>query len=140
MRERSGTHLWLVLWRAARAVEQHAVRHIESLGLCLSDFVALEVLLHKGPLPVNAIGKRVLLTSGSITTAIDRLAARGLVERRPSSEDKRARVVSLTAAGRRLITRAFAEHERAMARAVSSLSAVQRAQAVALLERLGRGA
>lgn len=33
----------------------------------------LEALLHKGPLPVNALGEKVLLTSGSITTAVDRL-------------------------------------------------------------------
>ena len=39
----------------------------------MSDFAVLEALLHKGAQPVNVIGKRVFLTSGSITTAIDRL-------------------------------------------------------------------
>jgi MarR family 2-MHQ and catechol resistance regulon transcriptional repressor len=64
--------VWLVLWKAARAVEQNAVNSVSRLDLGLSDFAVLEVLFHKGPQPVNVIGKRVLLTSGSITTAIDR--------------------------------------------------------------------
>ncbi len=63
----------LVLWKTFRTVELHAVRSIESLSLCPSDFGVLEVLLHKGPMPINTIGKKVLLTSGSITTLVDRL-------------------------------------------------------------------
>ena len=53
-------HLWLVLWKAYDSMRAHAERHIESLGLCLSDFAVLEALLHKGPLPVNAIGALVM--------------------------------------------------------------------------------
>jgi len=62
------------------------------LELCGSDFAVLEALLHKGPLPVNEIGKKILLTSGSITVAIDRLEKRGLVERRAHGTDRRASV------------------------------------------------
>src|ERR1043165_5473503 len=91
----SGVHLWLVLWKAMRAVEAHARKSIASQPICGSDFAALEVLLHKGPLPVNAIGRRVLLTSGSITAAVDRLEVQGLVERRAHASDRRARVVHL---------------------------------------------
>jgi MarR family 2-MHQ and catechol resistance regulon transcriptional repressor len=69
----SGVHLWLVLMRAHRAVSRHAMRSIEPSGLGFSDFAVLEVLLNKGPQKVNDIGRRVDLTSGSITTAIDRL-------------------------------------------------------------------
>ena len=54
------------------------------------------------------IGLKVGLTSGSITAAVDRLADRGLVERRFDTEDRRARMVHLTAAGRKLVTAAFA--------------------------------
>ena len=58
----TGVHVWLILWKAYAAVREHAERHIQSLGLCLSDFAVLEVLLHKGPLLVNTIGVRVRLT------------------------------------------------------------------------------
>src|SRR5919204_4654074 len=88
----SGVHVWLVLWKAAQAVEAYAKKSIEHLELCGSDFAVLEALLHKGALPVNEIGRKVLLTSGSITVAVDRLETKGLVERRASSTDRRARV------------------------------------------------
>src|SRR5450631_3928675 len=79
--ETTGVHLWLVLWKAYQALLCHAERHIHSLGLGFSDFAVLEVLLHKGPAPVNMIGKLVHLTSGSITAAIDRLERKSLVAR-----------------------------------------------------------
>ena len=100
-----GVHVWLVLWKAAQAVETYAKRSIAGLELCGSDFAVLEALLHKGALPVNEIGRKVLLTSGSITVAVDRLEVKGLVERRASADDRRARIVHLTKEGRRLITR-----------------------------------
>ncbi len=78
--------------------------------MCFSDFAILEILLHKGPLPVNTLAERIGLTSGSGTTAIDRLEKRSLVERRPHASDRRTRVVHLTAAGRRLIGKAFERH------------------------------
>src|SRR3954463_884148 len=74
----SGTHLWLVLMKAHRALGRLATQSIESLDVCLSDFGVMELLLHKGPQPVNQIGRRIALTSGAITTAVDRLEARGL--------------------------------------------------------------
>jgi len=133
----SPIHLWLVLWKAHDSLREHAERHIRSLGLCLSDFGVLEALLHKGPMPVNAIGTLVRLTSGSITAAVDRLEEKGLVERRGDPEDRRARVVHLTGAGRKLISAAFEEHEAAMVAATAGLTPAERAEATALLKKLG---
>jgi len=133
----SGVHLWLILWKAFDSLRAHAERHIASLGLGLSDFGILESLLHKGPMPVNTIGSLIRLTSGSITAAVDRLEKKGLVERRNDPGDRRARVVHLTAAGRKLISCAFADHEAAMDRATSGLSAAERAEAAVLLKKLG---
>jgi MarR family 2-MHQ and catechol resistance regulon transcriptional repressor len=138
--ETSGIHLWLVLWRAYDALRRRAEQHIESLGICLSDFAVLELLLHKGPTAVNRIGTHVRLTSGSITTAVDRLERRGLVERRNDPEDRRSRVVHLTDDGRQMIAGAFADHERAMEQATASLTPAERGEAVDLLKKLGTGA
>lgn len=132
--------LWLSLWRAARAVEGHARRNIEGLGLGLTDFAVLEALLHKGPLPVGSIGRTVMLTSGSMTAAVDRLEARDLVERRADPADRRARIVRLTPGGRSLITEAFADHERALERAAGGLSHEERRDLIRLLLKLTRGA
>ena len=136
----SGTHVWLVLWRAANALEKHANRHIESFGFCASDFGILECLLHKGALPVNAIGRKILLTSGSITSAIDRLEKKKMVARQFDPADRRARIVDLTPDGRKFIENAFARHESEIEKAVSDLSDNERKTLTALLKKLGHHA
>ena len=136
----SGVHVWLVLWKASRAVEAHALRNVEGLDMGLSDFGVLEALLHKGPLSIKDLGAKVLLTSGSITTAVDRLEQKGLVERFNDKQDRRSRIVRLTATGRKVIKKAFAEHKLAMEQAVSGLDLKDRAQLIELLRRLGQGA
>src|SRR5258705_2195269 len=88
----SGVHVFLVLWKAARAVQAYAEKSILELEMCGSDFAVLEALLHKGPLPINEIGRKVLLTSGSITVAVDRLESKGFVERRAHGTDRRRKV------------------------------------------------
>ena len=134
----SGVHVFLVLWKAARAVESYAERSITDLELCGSDFAVLEALLHKGPLPINEIGKKILLTSGSITAAVDRLEQRGLVERRAHGTDRRARMVHLTTEGRKLITRIYREHAADMERlAAASLTKGERKTLINLLKKIG---
>jgi MarR family transcriptional regulator, 2-MHQ and catechol-resistance regulon repressor len=134
----SGVHVFLVLWKAASAVQAFAEKSISELEMCGSDFAVLEALLHKGPLPVNEIGKKVLLTSGSITVAVDRLETRGLVERRAHDTDRRARIVHLTKEGRKLITRVYAEHAADMERLASaSLTREERKTLISLLKKIG---
>lgn len=134
----SGVHVFLVLWKAARAVEAYAEKSILDLDMCGSDFAVLEALLHKGPLPVNEIGRKVLLTSGSITVAVDRLEAKGLVERRAHGTDRRARIVHLTKEGRKVITRAYANHAADMERLAStSLTKAERKTLIRLLKKIG---
>src|SRR5437763_9804172 len=118
----SGTHLWLVLMKAHRTLDRLATRSIESSEVGLSDFAVLEMLLHKGPQPVNEIGRRIELTSGAITTAVDRLESRGLVRREADPGDRRARIVCLTGAGKKTASRIFAGHQAAMDRAAGGLS------------------
>ena len=134
----SGVHVFLVLWKAAHAAEGYAEKSISELQMCGSDFAVLEALLHKGPLPVNEIGKKVLLTSGSITVAVDRLETKGLVERRAHGTDRRARMVHLTKAGRKVITRVYADHAADMERLASaSLTRAERETLIRLLKKIG---
>ena len=134
----SGVHVFLVLWKAARAVQACAEKSITDLEMCGSDFAVLEALLHKGPLPVNEIGKKILLTSGSITVAVDRLEKRGLVERRAHGTDRRARIVHLTKGGRKLIRRAYAQHAADLEQLMSaSLTTRERANLISLLKKIG---
>src|SRR5213594_3064971 len=133
----SGTHLWLVMMKAHRTLQRLATHSIESSDMGLSDFAVMEMLLHKGPQPVNEIGRRIELTSGAITTAVDRLESRGLVTREADAHDRRARIVRLTARGLDEAVKVFGVHKRAMDRAASGLSAAERATLLQLLRKLG---
>src|SRR6266436_7021720 len=133
----SGTHLWLIMMKAHRTLERLATRSIESSEVGLSDFAVLEMLLNKGPEPVNEIGRRIELTSGAITTAVDRLESRDLVTREAHPSDRRARIVRLTARGEEQAAKVFAGHKTAMDLAASGLSKTERATLIQLLKKLG---
>jgi len=134
----SGVHVWLVLWKAARAVEAYAEESIAQLEMCGSDFAVLEALLHKGALPINELGKKILLTSGSITVAVDRLEDKELVERRAHGTDRRAKLVHLTKEGKKVITRVYADHAADMERLASaSLTRKERETLIRLLKQIG---
>jgi MarR family 2-MHQ and catechol resistance regulon transcriptional repressor len=138
MSERStGTHLWLVLMKAYRTLVRHAEQSIDTLEMCLSDFATLELLLNKGPQKLTEIGRRINLTSGAVTTAVDRLESRSLVTRAFDAADRRTRVVSLTPQGRALIGKVFAAHTAAMERAASGLTRSEQATLTQLLKKLG---
>jgi len=129
-------HVWLVFIKAFQALFPHAAESIKRTELGDSDFRVLEVLLHKGPLPVNTIGPKVWLTPGSISVAVDR----GLVSRRDHPDDRRVRRVELTPKGRALITRGFGEHAAAMENVANVLSTNERLTLLRLLKKLGKHA
>src|SRR5579871_1291871 len=133
-------HVWLVMMKAMRALTRYAAAGIEETGLGLSDFGVLEVLLHKGPLPVNTIGLIVDLTPGSISIAVERLFARGLVSREESGEDRRVRIVALTLRGRDLIAPAFRKHAGQMRKVFSELSSEELRSLEAALKKIGKRA
>ena len=133
-------HTWLVMMKAMRALTKYATAGIEETGLGLSDFGVLEILLHRGPLPVNTIGPLVDLTPGSISIAVDRLVAKGLVSRVESADDRRVRIVALTSRGKDLIAAAFRKHSGQMKKVFSELSAEELRALEAALKKLGKRA
>src|SRR5258708_39185343 len=104
--------LWLVLSRCHRALNHIAERSIEQAGLCLTDFAALEALLHKGPLTITEIQGKEPLAIGSMTAAVDRLEKKGLIMRTPAAGDRRAKVVKYDAEGRRIVEKAISRQAR----------------------------
>ena len=109
-------HCWLVWRKAHEAASDYLYDGIAETGISHTDFRVLEVLLHKGPLPVNTIGPKVHLTPGSISVAVDRLLEKGLVSRAESLYDRRVRVVALTKSGKDLIVPIFRKHSAEIAR------------------------
>src|ERR1700753_1463049 len=133
-------HVWLVMMKAMRALTRYAAARIEETGLGLSDFGVLEILLSKGPLPVNTIGPIVDLTPGSISTAVDRLVVKGLVSRVESAEDRRVRIVALTPRGRDLIVAAFRKHAGQMKKVFSELNPEELHNLEEALKKVGKRA
>jgi MarR family 2-MHQ and catechol resistance regulon transcriptional repressor len=131
---------WLVMMKAMRALTRYATAGIEETGLGLSDFGVLEVLLHGGPLPVNTIGPLVDLTPGSISIAVDRLVAKGLVSRVESVDDRRVRIVALTSRGKDLIASAFRKHSAQMKKVFSELDAEELRDLEVALKKVGKRA
>jgi MarR family transcriptional regulator, 2-MHQ and catechol-resistance regulon repressor len=134
------SHVWLVMLKAMRALTRYATAGIEGTGLGDSDFRVLEVLLHKGPLPVNTIGPIVDLTPGSISIAVDRLVAKGLVSRVESTEDRRVRIVTLTPRGKDLIVPAFRKHAGQMKGVFTELSTEELRSFELALKKVGKRA
>jgi MarR family transcriptional regulator, 2-MHQ and catechol-resistance regulon repressor len=129
--------LWMVLMRSHRALALLAEESIAKVGLCRTDFAALEALLHKGPLTISEIQDKVLLASGSMTAAVDRLEKLGLVVRKASPRDRRARVLELTAEGKRLAASCFEKHAKDLEALMSALSEKEKEQAYRSLKKLG---
>ena len=132
--------LWVVLARAFDAVERHSRASITRFGLGTTEFGVLEVLYHKGELPVCEVQRRILVESSSTTYVVDKLVKRGLVRRRHSGKDRRVVLLRLTPSGRRLIGGIFPTHARAIHLAVAALRPREQAQAIRLLRALGLGA
>ena len=132
--------LWVVLARAYAAMARQVETDISRHGLTPTEFGILEVLHHKGPLLLGEIQRKVLVTSGGTTYLVDRLVAKGLVERQDCPEDRRARYAVLTPTGEALIRRIFPAHANMIERAVGALTPDEQAVATSLLRRLGRGA
>jgi MarR family 2-MHQ and catechol resistance regulon transcriptional repressor len=129
--------LWWVIGRSHHALRLLAERSIANTGLCLTDFAALEALLHKGPLTISEIQDKVMLASGSMTAAIDRLEKMGLVVRKATAKDRRARVVQLTPEGQEVAASSFERHAKDLEQVASVLSEKDKRQLYGSLKKLG---
>ena len=129
--------LWLVIAKGYRALSLLAEQSIANTGLCLTDFGAVEALLHKGPLTISEVQEKVRLASGSMTAAVDRLEKLGLVVRKSSPTDRRARVVHLTAEGKRVAVSCFERHAQDLEALMSGLSRKEKEELYGSFKKLG---
>jgi MarR family 2-MHQ and catechol resistance regulon transcriptional repressor len=136
----SAPRVWLVLARAYSSIVDYIEGSFVAQGLGLSDFMVLEVLLHKGPLTISAIGEKVLLASASMTSAIDRLEKRGLVRRKTCDSDRRIRFVELTDCGKAFIEEIYARHVKDLEAITDALSDEERRVIYDGLKKIGLAA
>ena len=133
-------HAWLIMLKAWQSMSHYLLPPLLAEGLGESDFRVLEVLLHKGPLPVNAIGPKVFLNPGSVSVAVDRLYKKGFVSRVECSEDRRVRTVSLTEKGRQMFVPLFRRHTALIKHAFQDVSAEELHQLERVLKKVGKRA
>jgi len=106
--------------RLARHLDRARRQAFESHGLETWEFDVLAALRRAGPpyqLSPGRLLREKLVTSGTMTNRVDRLASRGLVERLPDPADRRGVLVQLTGAGRDAVDAAMADllaHERTL--------------------------
>ncbi len=136
--ESAALKFWIVLAKAHQSVFAFAEADVARHGLTMTEFGILEALYHKGPLLLGDLQRRILVSSGGVTYLVDRLTAKGLVERMDCAEDRRARYATLTNAGAELIARIFPEHKKAIEEATAELSEGDLREMTARLRSLGR--
>ncbi len=136
----SALKLWVVLSRAQAAVSAHVAADVARHGLTITEFGILEALYHRGAMLLGEVQRRILVSSGGITFLVDRLVAKGLVERQACPSDRRARYAALTADGEALLEQIFPAHAAMIERVVGALDQSEQEEVTALLKRLGHGA
>lgn len=129
--------LFIVLSRAYRSVNENVNKLIQTYGLNPTEFAVLELLYHKGDQPLQQIGGKILLASGSITYVVDKLEEKGYLKRVACPNDRRVTFAQITENGIHFIENVFPEHERKIADLMSELSPEEKDQAIELLKRLG---
>ncbi|SFA77091.1 MULTISPECIES: MarR family winged helix-turn-helix transcriptional regulator [unclassified Bacillus (in: firmicutes)] len=129
--------LFIVLSRAYKAINERVNKIIQTYGLNPTEFAVLELLYHKGDQPLQQIGGRILLASGSITYVVDKLEQKGMLKRLACPKDRRVTYAQITAEGKNFIEGIFPEHERQIHELMSSLETEEQVQAIELLKKLG---
>jgi MarR family 2-MHQ and catechol resistance regulon transcriptional repressor len=129
--------LFIILSRAHRAFNDVVNSHIATFNLNPTEFAVLELLYHKGDQPLQQIGGKILLASGSITYVVDKLEQKGLLARRACANDRRVTHAQITEKGRQLIEEIFPSHQEQINEIASVLSDEEKSHVTELLKKLG---
>ncbi|WP_241657822.1 MarR family transcriptional regulator [Anaerobacillus alkaliphilus] len=129
--------LFIVLSRATRAVHDRVEEDIRNYDLNPTEFAVLELLFHKGDQPIQQIGKKVLLSSGSITYVVDKLEKKQLLVRKSCPKDRRVTYAVISDKGRNFMEEIFPKHKQAIDEIFNGLSVDEKSQLIDLLKKLG---
>lgn len=129
--------LFVVLSKAAKVTMDLAVRDMKRNGLSANEFAVLELLYHKGRTPLQRIGDKILVTSGSITYTVDKLEEKGLLTRVPCPDDRRVTFAEITPVGTELFDRIFPGHAALIESIMGGLTSDEQHVATSLLKKLG---
>ncbi|WP_082235581.1 MarR family winged helix-turn-helix transcriptional regulator [Halobacillus massiliensis] len=129
--------LFVVLSKANRAISDLVKDDIQRYGLNPTEFGVLELLYHEGEQPLQKIGEKILLASGSITYVVDKLEKKGYIERVPDPNDRRITYASINDTGKQLLHDIFPDHWQQIEKITDGLKDEEKKQAIELLKKLG---
>ena len=128
------------LLHAAYAAQNDVEAKLGAIGLSLAKLAALKVLLDADEsLPLTQVAERLSCVKSNITQLVDRLEADGFVKREADPRDRRARLATLTAAGRKACREGARVQQAAEQSLLGRLSAVESRQLAELLAKIGAG-
>ncbi len=120
--QREALNVFVKLMRATNSVASRVHGHLHGDNLTVSQFGVLEALYHLGPLSQSELGKKILRSNANLTTVVDSLEKKNLVERARAGEDRRKVTVHLTKRGSELIAKVFPRHAEVVAKELEFLS------------------
>jgi MarR family 2-MHQ and catechol resistance regulon transcriptional repressor len=129
--------LFVVLSKAYRSITDQVEADIRKKGLNPTEFGVLELLFHRGDQPLQKIGEKILLASGSITYVVDKLEEKKCLERKPCPQDRRITYASITEKGIELLNDIFPEHWNKIEEITNGLDKEEKETAIKLLKKLG---
>ncbi|MGX4583589.1 MarR family winged helix-turn-helix transcriptional regulator [Paenibacillus chitinolyticus] len=132
--------LFVVLSKAQKVIMDRSVKDMKRHGLSPSEFAILELLYHKGKFPLQQIGDKILVTSGSITYNIDKLEKKELLRRISCPSDRRVTYAEITERGTELFNDIFPEHAEVVKASMGGLTAEEKKLAIGLIKKLGTAA
>jgi DNA-binding MarR family transcriptional regulator len=120
------------------AEQRHAKAIARRLSMNASDLEALAFIVDSGSPTAGDVGRRLDLTSGPVTSVVDRIVRRGFVERVDDPRDRRRVAIRPVAAGVASVSELFAPIESALADLVARYSQRQIATIALFLEQAGQ--
>jgi MarR family 2-MHQ and catechol resistance regulon transcriptional repressor len=137
MNENFSLKAFVVLMKASKTVEDQVKKDISSYDMKTSEFTVLEALYHKGRQTVKEISNAVLINIGSITYVIDKLEAKGLLERINCKDDRRVIFIQITDQGTQLMDEVFPKHRQVIESIFADINAEEKAFLIDILKRVG---
>lgn len=126
-----------VLLRSSQSIEEVLRKDMQRYGLNMTEFAVLELLYHKGEQPIQKIGEKILITSGSITYVVDKLEKKGFAERIACPTDRRVTFASITESGKQFMDEIFPQHEKKVEDIFAVLDEAQQQQFIEVAKLIG---
>ena len=106
---------------AYQAFERYSAPDVKAMGLTTTQFDVIATLGNQPPMTCKELGEKTLVTKGTLTGVLERLEAKGILERKINPEDARSQMIGLTVAGQSLFQEVFPAHLQYLAKAFNKL-------------------